>query len=447
MIQLVLILEGTIWTNLFNLPLNILIFYCKHLQSKLYCLHRPEQERLTIIFLPPLFLLFITYSPKQTRTIFTIANSHFLFFHEPIPRSIGFSTLITYFKDLPEFKALEEYDKIPDKSNRVSELKSLLDRFETASFKLLDAFLLANLMYLEKLVDKNPNLQPSQFLSAQLNGGQNDLDFIVTQINQIEILGNRPYANIIKHTIAQIRKKINQPVHHFVFALDEAQIALHILEDQVISRRYKEEEGNYPLIVNGKVNPSARRGLMALLIRYFSAERFDLPISFIFAGTSIGIAESESMISSLLKSIGLVVREEIYPIILDHHLKEILNLDDVDLPKNLPVRSRFVEYFIMNILSKQNLFVSKSKQEIVDEALKETQVALENELFQRFTKFGEDNQRWLEYLCSILKEEEFSLALSGEHGLFPIERSFDLLSVGIMYLRVSNSSPSPSNDI
>ncbi|KAG0184854.1 hypothetical protein DFQ28_010344, partial [Apophysomyces sp. BC1034] len=228
----------------------------------------------------------------KTATVIELAKYHFviyIFCTDPrsrqsfTPTDRNFAKLANDVEDIyNELKKLEQY-RDPLALDSIT---------KSTVAQRVNVDILARLIFLWTLFHKYPQLTPEQFFREQLNGGADTVEGLVEKLLQYD-------SKTIDSMLSRVEKHLMKD--HFrgrglAIALDEAQVAMYILEGRLISPRALRDK-NY-LDSNKNVRDDARRGFLTPLCATLDIRRATL----ITLGTSLTLEDAEHVYSAIDKA-------------------------------------------------------------------------------------------------------------------------------------------------
>jgi hypothetical protein len=199
----------------------------------------------------------------KTRTLFDIAQHHFLVLVECVP--LG-EERFEYTRDKNFGGMVDDIDSL-DKNK---------DFQQQAKRRIMIEFL-ARFLLLRGLFDLNPKTTPLDFLLAQLNGGQRSIALLVDNLRQV----SENNLNILLRMTCMDLQNTHIGTHRLIVALDEANVAQTKL---------------FPGLFRNSSDPPAKRGLLTALTNVLLLPGIE--VSILYAGTALTLGTGAKSIQS-----------------------------------------------------------------------------------------------------------------------------------------------------
>ncbi|KAI1288806.1 hypothetical protein EDD11_009648 [Mortierella claussenii] len=233
----------------------------------------------------------------KTATVVDLASRHFVIYCVcciPSPTiSPGFKdpNFITLAKDVENIYATiinREHEGSRDPLDVDSEVKLRIgDRVE------ID--FLARLLFLQLLLDKNPNLEPRQFFREQTSKGASTIARLVNRVQDYHV---RTIRAMLDQVQTRIRNVLLPRRLGVVIALDEAQVAANsILAGKLISPSALIKNRNVLFDNKNQIQSEFRRGFLTPL----SATLSNMQATLVILGTALSLQNADHVYSAIAK--------------------------------------------------------------------------------------------------------------------------------------------------
>ncbi|KAF9080254.1 hypothetical protein BGX23_002406, partial [Mortierella sp. AD031] len=309
----------------------------------------------------------------KTATVIDLASKHFVVYCVCCPPD---TTISMEFKDTNFIKLAEDvesmYRTIIRREQGVSRDRLDIDsEVKTFARERVELEFLARLLFLQLLLNNNPDLEPQQFFREQITGGAATIDELVYKL--------REYDNL---TIKAMLREIQTKLHSFlvprrlglVIALDEAQAAVTaILSGKLISPSALAK--NKDILFDGKnqIQSKFRRGFLTPL----SATLSNFQATLVILGTALSLHDADHVHSAVGKPTNFTKITD-FPHFdendVNKMLSDLIDMSDCDIPhpkrRKLSGRARFSLGIINRLVAPGP--TQASKQATLDSAVDET---------------------------------------------------------------------------
>jgi hypothetical protein len=199
----------------------------------------------------------------KTRTLFDVAQDHFLVLIECVP--LG-EERFEYTRDKNFGSMVKDIDR----------LEKNKDFQEHAERRIMIEFL-ARFLFLRGLFKLKPDLTPLEFLLTQLNGGQ---ESIASLVNELRLVSYDNLSILLQMTCMDLRSSL-VGTHKLIVALDEANVAQTKL---------------FPGLFKNSSYPPSKRGLLTALTNVLLLPGIE--VSILYAGTALTLGTGAKSIQS-----------------------------------------------------------------------------------------------------------------------------------------------------
>ncbi|KAK3807861.1 MAG: hypothetical protein J3Q66DRAFT_85573 [Benniella sp.] len=230
---------------------------------------------------------------------------------------------------------------------------------------------LARLLFLQFLLDRNPDLKPQQFFREQTNGGASAIGTLVFKLQEYK---NITIQAMLRKIETKLRSLLAPRELGLVIAVDEAQIAENgILAGRLISPSALANSREALFGSKNEIQPQFRRGFLTPL----SATLSSIQATLVVLGTALTLQNADHVCSAIAKETNFIRITE-FPHFneedVDKLISNLVDTSDCVIPpakrRKLSGRARFpigIVYRLANTGSRQD-----NKQAILDEAVTNT---------------------------------------------------------------------------